>query len=86
MMNKKFLVFDNVSEAKTFVRDADINMGYPKGRTLHYTKVTRYLVGEKFMVLVCSKCHGIMTESQIKSLKSRDEIILDGGLPIQDDF
>lgn len=80
-MTKKFLILPNMTEAETFVSDADINMGYPKGKTLHYTKATKYLVGDKYMVLVCPQCYGIMSQDQIDSLKTRDQVIADGGLP-----
>ena len=68
MFDKKYLMFNTVDEAQTFVDMIDDAMGYNgEGRTTTYSAVIPHPTIDKAAVLTCPKCHEYMTQDQIDS-------------------
>lgn len=80
-MSKKLLILANMELGQLFADMVNVYMGPYTGATTGYTVPVKYLNSDKGMVLVCSKCYSIMTPEQIASLKTRDEVRAEGGLP-----
>ncbi len=81
-MAKKHLIFDTISEAQGFADLASAHMGYPvAGGTQRYTQVEPHLTDDRGAVLTCPKCHELMTQDQIDSLKTRAEMTTLGFFP-----
>ena len=86
-MEKGYKLIDDIGEANAFAALVNSRMSYansnPKGR---YTEVEKHLTEDKWMVLVCQKCHPNLSQEEIDSLKTHKEVVALGYLPVIEIF
>lgn len=62
----------------------DTKFGYPDGKTMAYTEILDHPSNGKSYALTCPKCYGSLTEAQIDSLLTREEVDAIGLMPLLD--
>jgi len=71
---KKYLPFDTLEQAKTFIVLVNDNMGYPiDSKTTSYTKAYVHPTNGTAIVIICPKCHSLLTQEQFESLKDLND-------------